>query len=60
LEIVWFTLTAILLYLVSDWILDQIEIRRGERLPNRNIVFFGIITVLALVVFQVLEHFMTK
>jgi hypothetical protein len=55
LEIVWFTLVAIMLYLVSDWILDRIEIARGERLAKRNIVFFVIIGSLSLIVFQIAQ-----
>lgn len=54
-EVVWFTLVAVMLYLVSDWILDRIEMARGERLANRNIFFFVIIGVLSLVVFQIAQ-----
>lgn len=54
-EVVWFTLVAVMLYLVSDWILDRIEMARGERLANRNIIFFVIIGVLSLVVFQIAQ-----
>lgn len=48
LEVVYFTLMAASLYFVSDWALDRIEISRGERFKNRNIIFFLIILVLAL------------
>lgn len=60
LEIVWYTLVAIMLYLVSDWILDRIETSRGERLANRNIVFFAIIGVLSLIVFQIIQFMVAK
>lgn len=42
------------LYFVSDWLLDRIEISRGERFQNRGVrslVFFTIILVLAFVTF---------
>ena len=52
-EILYYTLTAIALYFLSDWLLDRIEAAMGRRLPRRNLVFFAIILVLALVVSQV-------
>ena len=55
LEILVFTLNAIVIYLLADWILKQIEARRGEVLKSRQAVFFVIILVLALVSFQVLQ-----
>ena len=51
-----FTLTAIVLYLAADRILDFVERRRGERLPQRGVVFFVILLVLALVTFSVLQR----
>jgi len=57
-EVSYFTFVAVLLYFVSDWILRQIEKRKGERLPNRSMVFFGIILVLSLISFNLLEHFL--
>jgi hypothetical protein len=56
LEISYFTLAAVLLYFVSDWILNQIEKRNGERLPNRSFVFFAIILVLSVITFNALEY----
>ncbi len=56
LEITAFTAVAIALYLVSDRILDAIEVRRGERLANRSIVFFAILVTLALVSFTILDR----
>ncbi len=55
-QIVYFTLAAILLYLLSDWILNQIEKRKGERLPNRSLIFFIIIMVLSVTSFSILER----
>ena len=56
LEIVAFTAVAVALYLVSDRILDAIEVRRGERLANRSVVFFAILVSLALISFTILER----
>jgi len=55
LEIVLFTLVAIVLYQVSDSILKAIEKRKGNLLENRSLVFFVIITVLALGTFNLLQ-----
>ena len=55
LELITYTIVALLLYWVSDWILNQIEIRRGERFPNRTLIFFVIILVLALGVFNLID-----
>ncbi len=50
-EMIYFTLAAIALYFVSDWILNQIEITRGARLRNRSLVFFAIIFCLSMASF---------
>jgi len=55
-EISYFTLAAVLLYFISDWILNQIEKSKGERLPNRSFVFFGIILVLSVITFNLIER----
>jgi len=55
-EILYYTLAGILLYLVSDWILNRIEIMRGERFENRSLIFFAIILVLALVLFNLIQQ----
>ncbi len=57
-QYVYFTITAIFLYLASDMILTKIEARRGKPLPNRSLIFFAIIMVLALVSFRVIELLM--
>ena len=50
-SIVWFTLVAVVLYLVSDWILEHIEISAGKRFEHRTLIFFAIILTLALITF---------
>lgn len=54
-EILIFTLNAIAMYFVADWIVRMIETRRGEVLKQRQAIFFVIILVLLLVSFQVLK-----
>lgn len=56
-EILWFTLTAIILYFAADWALDRIERQRGRRFENRSVIFFVIILVLALISFQLIQYF---
>ena len=55
LEILIFTLNAIVIYFLADWILRMIEAKRGEALRQRQIVFFAIILVLALITFRLLR-----
>ncbi|HJW82654.1 MAG TPA: hypothetical protein VJ396_10480 [Acidiferrobacterales bacterium] len=57
-EAIYFTLVAVGLYFFSDWLLDRIERLRGKRFEQRSIVFFAIITVLALISFQVIQLLM--
>jgi len=54
-ELILFTLNAIVIYLVSDWLVRLIEQRRGEVLKQRQIVFFVIFLTLALVTFRLLK-----
>jgi len=44
------------LYFFSDWLLRVIEHYRGAPLPNRNLVFFGIILVATLVSFEIIQR----
>ena len=55
-DLVAYTVAGLVLYFVSDWILNQIEIRRGERFEYRSLIFFGIILVLALGVVQLIQY----
>jgi len=56
-EILYYTVAAIFLYVISDWILNRIEIRRGERFENRSLIFFAIILVLSIVLFNLIQQF---
>ncbi len=55
-EMVYFTIAGIALYFVSDWILERVEIARGERFENRTLIFFVILLALALVTFSVIRR----
>jgi hypothetical protein len=55
-EILVFTLNAIFVYFLSDWILRQIERRRGAVFKHRQLVFFVIICSMALVSFEFLNR----
>ncbi|MDH5455760.1 MAG: hypothetical protein OEY37_06780 [Gammaproteobacteria bacterium] len=54
-EILVFTLNAIFIYFLADWIVRMIELRRGEVLKQRQIVFFVVILLLAMLTFRVLR-----
>ena len=54
-ELILFTLNAIVVYLVSDWLVRVIEKRLGSVLKQRQVVFFVIFLVLALVSFQLMQ-----
>ena len=54
-EILYFTVIAVGLYAISDALLNYIERQRGARFENRQVVFFAIILVLALITFQTMS-----
>ncbi len=54
-ELIYYTVAGLGLYVVSDWILNRIEIMRGERFEQRSLIFFGIILVLALLTFRLIR-----
>ena len=57
-ELIIFTLNAIVIYLLSDWLVRLIEKRRGEALKQRQIIFFVIFLTLALASFRLLKILM--
>jgi hypothetical protein len=59
LEIVIYTASGLILYALSDWILRKLEAIHGELLPYRSLIFFVIIFVLALSLFQIIKLFFT-
>ena len=57
-EILAYTVVAMALYMVSDWILRTIEARLGKTVPQRQVVFFVILLVLALGSFAILRSYL--
>ena len=53
--ILWFTAVAIGLYLLSDWLLQRVEVAVGKRLEHRSLIFFAILLSLALVTFSFIQ-----
>ena len=54
-EIILFTVVGIALYFFSDWALNTLEKMHGEPLPQRNVVFFVLIMILALSSFSLIR-----
>lgn len=55
-QYVYYTLAAIILYFLSDWILVKIEQKRGKQFEQqRSLVFLIIIMVLAVGSFKAIE-----
>jgi hypothetical protein len=56
-EVVYFTLVGIVLYLASDWVLQRIEVAAGRRLEHRTLIFFALLLMLALVSFSLIRWY---
>jgi hypothetical protein len=54
-EMMVYTLVGIVLYVVSDRILAQIEKTRGQNFEHRDMVFFAIILIMALIIFTAIR-----
>lgn len=59
-EMIYYTLAGVILYVASDWILDRIEIAAGRRLEYRGLVFFVILLAMAMTSFALIRHFGDK
>ena len=55
-EILVFTLNAIVVYLAADWIVRVLERQRGGVLKQKQVVFFAVFLSLALVSFNILQR----
>ena len=55
-SIAYFTLAAIALYLLSDWILERVEVTAGRRFEYRSLVFFSILLTVAVTSFALISH----
>jgi hypothetical protein len=56
-EMIYYTLVALVLYVGADWILNRIEIAAGRRLEYRSLVFFVILLAMALTSFALIRHY---
>ena len=54
-DIFLFSLNAVVIYLVADWLVRLIEKRRGGAIKQRQIIFFFIFLSLALISFRFLK-----
>jgi len=54
-DLILFSLNAIVIYLLADWLVRLVEKRRGAVLKQRQVLFFVIFLVLALVSFRLLK-----
>ena len=53
---IYFTLVAVVLYFVSDWLLQLVEVQAGRRFENRTLIFFVILLSLALITFSLIQR----
>jgi predicted PurR-regulated permease PerM len=51
----YFTIAAIVLYFVSDRLLDLLERRAGRRFENRSLIFFAMLLGLSLATFALIR-----
>ncbi|MGI9257896.1 MAG: hypothetical protein ACR2QQ_03585 [Gammaproteobacteria bacterium] len=56
-DALYFTIVAIALYFIADWLLDRFERRLGHRLERRSLVFFAILLGLALASFALIRTY---
>lgn len=55
-EVLLFTVSGIFLYILADRVLLKIESMRGRPFENRQLIYFFIILILALGLFQILQR----
>ena len=56
-ELIYFSIIAVALYVFSDFLLRGIESFVGRRFEQRSLIFFGILLASALVTFAAIRHF---
>ena len=56
-EFVYYLIAGVALYFLSDWMLLRLEQWRGEAFEQRTLIFFAIISVLAVGSFQLVGWF---
>ena len=55
-QMLYFTLAAVFLYLAADWILNRFEQAAGKRFEYRSLIFFAILLLMALTAFALIRH----
>jgi len=55
-EVFYFTVTAILCYLIADWALKRVETMAGRRFEHRTLIFFAALLGLALGSFALVRN----
>ena len=55
-NILYFTLAAVFLYVGADWFLNRIEVAAGRRFEYRTVIFFAILLAMALSSFALIRH----
>jgi heme O synthase-like polyprenyltransferase len=55
-EIIYFTLAAVFLYLAADWILKRAEQAAGRHFKYRSLVFFAILLTMAVTSFALIRQ----
>ena len=53
---IYFTVVAVVLYFVSDWLLQRVEASAGRRFEHRSLIFFVILLTLALITFSFIQQ----
>jgi hypothetical protein len=56
-QILLFTIVAIVLYVAADRMLDALERRAGRRFEYRSVYFFVILLALAVAAFSLVQRF---
>ena len=59
-DVLIYTASGILLYLLAEAALNAIERLHGEPIPHRNIVFFIVIFTMAVILFEVITLIYTS
>ncbi len=57
-EMVYFTIVAVFLYIGADRLLNTVEQRRGARFEQRSLIFFAILFPAALAAFWIIRALM--
>ena len=57
-ELIYFAVVAVVLYVFSDFVLRGVESLLGRRLEQRSLIFFGILLVSALIAFALIRRFL--